>query len=35
VLLGVLVMSASLYLLDANRALDDIAKFGPESRARL
>ena len=35
VLLGVLVVSASLYLLDANRALDDIAKFGPESRARL
>ena len=35
VLLGVLVMSASLYLLDANRALDDIDKFGPESRARL
>jgi len=28
-------MSASLYLLDANRALDEIDKFGPESRARL
>ena len=35
VLLGVLVMSASLYLLDSNGALDDIDKFGPESRARL
>jgi len=35
VLLGVLVIGASLYLLDANGAFDDIDKFGPESRARL
>jgi Na+/H+-dicarboxylate symporter len=35
VMLGVLVLSASLYLLNADGALDDVNKIRPESTARL